>query len=181
MGDTVLLKAEERLTLTSHWDPQWGVVGVHGPVLWLCEQQSGKLHVVIREKVKLMDPHINWDEIQPRPHRNQPPCSNRLCPQHYIATPSLGKASICRPRGGRTANSAAVTEDTHAPLPHAADIDIPLSPGSPTPSIHSGNSVASGPSSVIMDHHRTTPDINSPRGRMGSQTAKKFYAPKFAR
>ena len=35
VGDTVLLKAEERLTLTSHWDPQWGVVRVRGPVLWL--------------------------------------------------------------------------------------------------------------------------------------------------
>ena len=26
VDDTVLLKAEERLTLTSRWDPQWGVV-----------------------------------------------------------------------------------------------------------------------------------------------------------
>ena len=33
IGDTVLLKAEERLTLTSRWDPQWEVV--RGPVLWL--------------------------------------------------------------------------------------------------------------------------------------------------
>ena len=42
VGDTVLLKAEERLTLTSRWDPQWGVVPVRGPVLWLRQQQSGK-------------------------------------------------------------------------------------------------------------------------------------------
>ena len=60
VGDTVLLKAEERLTLTSHWDPQWEVVRVRGPVLWLRQQQSGKLCVANREKVKLVDPHLNF-------------------------------------------------------------------------------------------------------------------------
>ena len=59
VGDTVLLKAEERLTLTSRWDPQWGVERVSGPVLWLRQQQSGKVRVVNREKVKLVDPHLN--------------------------------------------------------------------------------------------------------------------------
>ena len=44
---------------------------VRGPVLWLRQQQSGKLRVANREKVKLVDPHLNWDEITPRPRRTQ--------------------------------------------------------------------------------------------------------------
>ena len=47
VGDKVLLKAEERLTLTSRWEPQWEVVHVRGPVLWLRQQQRGKLRVVL--------------------------------------------------------------------------------------------------------------------------------------
>ena len=71
VGDTVLLKAEERLTLTSCGDPEWGVVRVRGPALWLRQQQSDKLCLVNREKVKLVDPQLNWDEITPCPHRTQ--------------------------------------------------------------------------------------------------------------
>ena len=33
VGDTVSLKAEERLTLIRRRDPQWGVVRMCGPVL----------------------------------------------------------------------------------------------------------------------------------------------------
>ena len=44
---------------------------VRGPVLWLRQQQSGKVRVAYREKVKLVDPHLNWDEITPRPRRTQ--------------------------------------------------------------------------------------------------------------
>ena len=71
VGDIILLKAEKRLTLTSCWDPQWEVVRVCGPVLWLRQQQSGNLRVVNHEKVKLVDPHLNWDEITPRPRHTQ--------------------------------------------------------------------------------------------------------------
>ena len=155
VGDTVLLKAEERLTLTSRWDPQWEVVRVRGPVLWLRQQQSGKLRVANREKVKLVEPHLNWDEITPRPRRTQ------RRPRAVI-----GGAPIIRPpqtppnglaRAGQEECEPSQTPPTVEPsqgdshAPPAADIDIPLSPGSPTPSTHSGHSVGSGPSSVIMD------------------------------
>ena len=71
VGDIILLKAEKRLTLTSCWDPQWEAVRVCGPVLWLRQQRSGNLRVVNHEKVKLVDPHLNWDEITPRPRHTQ--------------------------------------------------------------------------------------------------------------
>ena len=86
VGDTVLLKAEERLTLTSCGDPEWGVVRVRSPVLWLRQQQSDKLRLVNGEKVKLVDPQPNWDEITPCPHRTQ--CRSRAV---------IGGAPIVRP------------------------------------------------------------------------------------
>ena len=44
---------------------------MRGPVLWLCQQQSGKLCIDNREKLGLVDPHLNWDEITPCPHCTQ--------------------------------------------------------------------------------------------------------------
>ena len=71
VGDSIVVKAEERLTLTSRWDPQWEVTRVRGAVLWIRQQQSGRTRDVNREKVKLVDPTINWDESRPRPLRVQ--------------------------------------------------------------------------------------------------------------
>ena len=71
VGDSVVVKAEERLTLTSRWDPHWEVTRVRGPVLWIRQQQSGRTRVVNREKVKLVDPTVSWDESRPRPLRVQ--------------------------------------------------------------------------------------------------------------
>ena len=155
VGDTVLLKAEERLTLTSRWDPQWEVVRVRGPVLWLRQQQSGKLRVANREKVKLVDPHLNWDEITPHPRRTQRRPSAVIGGAPIIRPPQTPPNGLAR--AGQEECEPSQTPplvepsqgDSHAPP--AADIDIPLSPGSPTPSTHSGHSVGSGPSSVIMD------------------------------
>ena len=71
VGDSIIVKAEERLTLTSRWDPHWEVTRVRGPVLWIRQQQSGRTRVVNREKVKLVDPTVSWDESRPRPLRVQ--------------------------------------------------------------------------------------------------------------
>ena len=157
--DTVLLKTEERLTLTSRWDPQWEVMRGRGPVLWLRQQQSGKLCIANREKVKLVDPHLNRDEITPRPrHTQRRPRAViggtpiiRL-PQTPSPPPPNGLARACQEEGepSQTPPTMDLLQgDSHAPT--AADIDIPLLPSSPTPSTHTGNSVGSGPSSVIMD------------------------------
>ena len=70
-GDTVVLLAPEPLTLTSKWDPQWQVTRVSGTTVFLRHQQSGKTKKVHRSKVKLVDPNIVWDEVAPRPRRQQ--------------------------------------------------------------------------------------------------------------
>ena len=70
VGDTVVIKAEEPLTLTSKWDPQWLVTKVKGKVIWVTHQHTGKQKVINREKAKLVDPNIIWDSVRARPKRN---------------------------------------------------------------------------------------------------------------
>ena len=69
IGDTVVVKAHERMTFTSKWDPQYEVTNIRGPVLWLRHQATGKTRVININKVVLVDPNIEWDEVRPRPRR----------------------------------------------------------------------------------------------------------------
>ena len=77
VGDTVVVKANQPLTLTSHWDPNFTVTKTRGKVIWVVHQQTGKQKVLNRDKVRLVDPNIVWDEVNPRPIRN-PRVSARL-------------------------------------------------------------------------------------------------------
>ena len=69
VGDSVVVKAQEPLTLTSKWDPQWTVTQIRGKVVWVRHQPSGKKKVLNRNKVVLVDPDIAWDELRDRPVR----------------------------------------------------------------------------------------------------------------
>ena len=71
VGDSVVVKAEERISLSSRWDPRWEVYRVRGPVIFVRHQQTGKEKTLNREKVRLVDPTILWDECAPRPLRSQ--------------------------------------------------------------------------------------------------------------
>ena len=71
VGDSVVIKAEERTALTSRWDPQYQIYRIRGPVVFVRHQQTGREKVLHREKVKLADPTISWDECNPRPLRAQ--------------------------------------------------------------------------------------------------------------
>ena len=70
-GEMVVLLAPEPLTLTSKWDPHWQVTRVSGTTVFLRHQQSGKTNKVHHSKVKLVDPDMVWDEVAPRPRRQQ--------------------------------------------------------------------------------------------------------------
>ena len=71
VGDSVIVKAQEPLTLTSKWDPQWTVTRVKGKVVWIWHQQSGKQKTLNINKLRLVDPNIAWDKLNPRPIRQQ--------------------------------------------------------------------------------------------------------------
>jgi len=81
VGDSVLVKAEERLTLTSRHDPLWEVYRVRHPVVWIRNQTTGKTKILNREKVTLVDPNMDWDQVRVRPVRNS----------HKTSIPSIGQ------------------------------------------------------------------------------------------
>ena len=64
------MKAQEPLSLTSKWDPQWTVTKVRGKVVTLLHQQTNKTKVLNVNKVRIVDPNIAWDCVNPRPIRN---------------------------------------------------------------------------------------------------------------
>lgn len=67
VGDTVLIKAENRATFTSRWDPKYVIINARPPVYTVRNEQTGKTKTLNREKLKIVDPHIEWDEVPPRP------------------------------------------------------------------------------------------------------------------
>ena len=69
MSHTVTVKAEERITNSSRWDPQYEVIRVHSTTHWLRHSITGKERKLHREKLTLVDPDIVWDEIPKRPRR----------------------------------------------------------------------------------------------------------------
>ena len=78
VGDSVVIKTEERVTNTSRWEPHWEVYRVRGPTHWLRNQRTGQTKTLNREKLTLVDPSIVWDDIPPRPKRHFKPRSASL-------------------------------------------------------------------------------------------------------
>ena len=71
VGDTVLLKAREPLSLTAKWDYGFTVTKINGKVITVLHPTTGSKQIVNREQVRLVDPTIAWDEVAPRPRRQQ--------------------------------------------------------------------------------------------------------------
>ena len=69
VGDTVLLRAEERLINTARWDPGYVVIRVKGTTHWLREADTGRIRKVHGEKLRLQDTTLDWDRLPPRPKR----------------------------------------------------------------------------------------------------------------
>jgi hypothetical protein len=71
VGDHVLLKANEPLSLTAKWDYGYLVTKVNGLTVDLLHPESGATMRVHREKVVLTDPDMAWEELNPRPRRQR--------------------------------------------------------------------------------------------------------------
>ena len=80
VGDRVVLKAQEALTLTAKWDFGYIVTRVRGHVLSLLHPSTGYRTQVHRDKVRLISPDIAWDKVRPRPRRQQKKRSGQLAP-----------------------------------------------------------------------------------------------------
>ena len=71
VGDHVLLRANEPLSLTAKWDYGYVVTKVNGLTVDLLHPESGATMRVHREKVVLTDPDMPWEELNPRPRRQR--------------------------------------------------------------------------------------------------------------
>ena len=71
VGDTVMVAANEPLTLTAKWDPEYEVTRVVGTTCWVRHQTTGKQLKVHREKLRLVDPDASWDDVRERPRRQR--------------------------------------------------------------------------------------------------------------
>jgi len=71
VGDSVILAANEPLTLTAKWDHQYEIIRIDGTTHWVRHQSSGKTLKVHRDKLRLVDPEMLWDNIPPRPKRTR--------------------------------------------------------------------------------------------------------------
>ena len=67
--DSVIVAANEPLSLTAKWDPQYEVTRIRGTTHWLRHQPTGKEIRVHMDKLRLVDPNMGWDEVSPRPRR----------------------------------------------------------------------------------------------------------------
>ena len=72
VGDTVIVAANEPVTLSAKWDHQFVVTRCVGTTYWISHQISGKSLKVHREKLRLVDPETVWDDVHERPRRYVP-------------------------------------------------------------------------------------------------------------
>ena len=68
-GDQVVLVGRERAPLDARWDHQYSVNRVQGPVLTVVNMRTGKRWVINCDKVKLVDPDLEWTDVIPRSTR----------------------------------------------------------------------------------------------------------------
>ena len=71
IGDSVVVLAAEPMTFTSRWDPEFEVYRIRGSTLWVRHQPTGKTKIIHRDRCRFVDPNICWDEVRPRPLRQQ--------------------------------------------------------------------------------------------------------------
>jgi transposase InsO family protein len=82
VGDTAIVKVNNRVPLTTRWDPRYQVVRVSDTTIYLRHQRSGKTRRVHRSQVHLVDPYLQWDEVPDRP-RQVPLVTNIAQPPLY--------------------------------------------------------------------------------------------------
>ena len=81
VGDSVIVAANEPVSLSAKWDPQYEVTKVHGTTFWVRHQRTQKEIKVHRDKLRLVDPNMSWDEVAPRPRRQQRRAPNAPLPR----------------------------------------------------------------------------------------------------
>ena len=94
VGDHVLLKANEPLSLTAKWDFGYVVSKVNGLVVELMHPETGAVIQTHREKIVLTDPDMAWDEISPRPRRQRQKVTQVHIPKRRDYIPRSRRNSV---------------------------------------------------------------------------------------
>ena len=84
VGQTVVIKSPEPLSMTSQWDPQYEIIKIFGKAVQVRHQPTGVLKTLNINKLRVVDPNIAWDTVLTRPIRNP-----RLGPRRQQAAPWL--------------------------------------------------------------------------------------------
>ena len=71
VGDKVMLRAREPLSMTAQWDYGFIVNKVNGKAITISHPTTGVKQVVNRDQIRVVDPDIAWDHVHPRPRRQQ--------------------------------------------------------------------------------------------------------------
>ena len=69
VGDIVIVAANEPVALSAKWDHQFEVTRCQGTTYWITHQLSGKILKVHREKIRLVDPEMVWEDVHDRSRR----------------------------------------------------------------------------------------------------------------
>ena len=82
VGDHIVVSAQERAPMDSHWDHGYIVVAVRGSVVTIVNQATGRRRTLNRDKLRIVDPSLQWDDINPRV-----PCTQRHRAQNEARPP----------------------------------------------------------------------------------------------
>ncbi len=123
VGDTVILKAREPLSMTAQWDFGFVVTKVNGKVITILHPTTGVSQVVNRDQIRVIDPDIAWDHVHPRPRRVQVravgrPNAERARLVERPPTPPVDRPPSPPPSPVRPPSPA---PDAHAPQPMLTD------------------------------------------------------------
>ena len=70
VGDSVIIVAQEAMSMTARWDHQYTVVRQRGAVFDVRHQPSGTVRRLHRDKLRLVDSEAVWTDISLRPRRS---------------------------------------------------------------------------------------------------------------
>jgi len=154
VGDHVILRANEPLTLTAKWDYGYVVTKVNGLNVDLLHPESGATLRVHREKVVVTDPDMAWGEVNPRPRRSRQQVKQVHVPKRRdhprrddsadsrASMTSAASATNHRPkvlRGHRRAPAPETNQRVDSDAPHpsrAPDAAFKRPEGLPPQSVH---------------------------------------------
>ena len=136
-GDMVVLLASEPLTFTSKWDPHWQVTRISGTT-------------VHRSKVRIVDQHMVWDHVAPRPKRRQRP---RGIPEVTVDIPVDTPDIVVNPPRAHCGQENTL-DSSEEPLPSTSADPMELETEIPEPD-HPHAQIGSPPTPVI------SPDVSN--------------------